>query len=177
MNVAELSDVVGTEKRALDAIIRRLSTADYRQPIIQLKPDEEAEGRRLDANEQFRQPVSGTWTVKDVLGHIAAYSDAERRALAAGVGRKREEPVYFDQFLAWNEEQYEVRRKRTPRQIVAELQENTARFLSLVKSLHEEDLIKTIRYPWNEQGTVHAFVLDALRHHREHREELERVLG
>ncbi len=153
MRVAELSDAVGAEKRAIDMLVRRLSS------------------------EQFRQPVSGKWTVKDVLGHMAAYLEVERLALAAGVGRGREPAVYFDDFQPWNEQQYEARRERTASRIMAELQENSARYLALVKSLHEEDLNKQIRFPWNEQGTVHALVVEGLDHRREHREELAAVLG
>ena len=153
MKVAELAEALGTEKRAIDAILRRLSGS------------------------QYETPVGGTWTIKDVLGHIAAYADAERRALASGVGRGREEPVYFEQIQAWNEEQYERRRTWRPQRIVAEVEENTARYLSLVKSLYEEDLIKQIRFPWNEQGTVHELVMESLKHQREHRQELAAALG
>jgi hypothetical protein len=153
MQVAELADLVGAERRALEALLRRVSS------------------------EQWRQPATGTWLAKDVLGHIAAYADAERRALAAGVGRAREEATYFDNIQAWNEQQYELRKKRTPGQIIAEVQENTARYLSLVKSLHEEDLNKTIRFPWGEQGTVHAMVKEGIGHLRSHREQLEQALA
>ena len=153
MKVAELAEALGTEKRAIDAILRRLSGS------------------------QYETPVGGTWTIKDVLGHIAAYADAERRALASGVGRGREEPVYFEQIQAWNEEQYERRRTWRPQRVVAEVEENTARYLSLVKSLYEEDLIKQIRFPWGVQGTVHELIVEGLKHRREHREALEKVVG
>ena len=153
MRVVELSDAVGAEKRALDALVRKLG------------------------GEQFRQRVTGEWTVKDVLGHIAAYLEVERLALAAGVGRGREPAVYFDHFEPWNRQQYELRKDRTPGRIVAELQENSARYLALVKSLHEEDLIKQIRFPWDEKGTVHELIVEGLDHRREHREELAAALG
>ncbi len=177
MNVAELSEMVGAEKRALDAIVRKLSTEQFRRPAND-KPDVPYEGEtlRLDQTEQGRQPAPGEWTIRDVLGHIAAYADAQRRSLAAGTGRSREDVISFEHFQAWNEQQYELRRRRTPSQIVAELQENTARFLSLVKSLHEEDLIKTMQYPWPEQGTVHAFILECMEHQRGHREKLGKLV-
>lgn len=149
MNVAELADALGAEKRALDAIIRRLQPA------------------------QYEAPADGAWTVKDVLGHIAAYADAERRAVATGVGRAREEPIYFDQYQPWNEQQYERRRTWRPQRIVSEVEENTARYLSLIKSLYEEDLIKQVRFPWDEHGTVHALIMEGLNHQREHREMLD----
>ncbi len=152
MRVIELADTVGAEHRALDALMRRLSTP------------------------QLRQKFSPEWTVKDQLGHIAAYDGAMRKALAAGVGRGREEPEYFDDHLKWNDEQYALRKTRTPEAITAEVRENGARLLSLIKSLHEEDLIKPIRIPWGGQGTVHEMVLDGLGHARKHREELERWL-
>ncbi len=153
MRVAELSVALGDEKRALDALVRKLGS------------------------EQYRQRVDGEWTVKDILGHLAAYLGAERLALAAGVGRGKEPAVYFDHFQPWNEQQYQLRRERTPGQIVAELQENSARFLALVKSLHEEDLIKQIRFPWNETGTVHQLIVEGLDHRREHREQLAAALS
>lgn len=153
MKVIELADALSAEKRALDAIIRRLSST------------------------QYEMPAEGTWTVKDVLGHIAASADAERRALATGVGRAREEPIYFDQNQLWNEQQYERRRTWRPGRIVSEVEENTARYLSLVKSLYEEDLIKQIRFPWDERGTVHELIVEGLNHQREHREQLGKVIG
>lgn len=153
MRVLELAEAMGTEKRALDTLLRTLPS------------------------EQFRQKVAGEWTTKDILGHIAAYAEAERLALAAGIGREREAPLYFDGIESWNQQQYAARRERTSGRIVAEVQENTARYLSLVKSLHEEDLIKTIRFPWNEQGTVHQLILEGLKHQREHREQLTAALS
>ena len=153
MRVIELADAVGAENRAVNSLIRKIGS------------------------EQFRQTVAGDWTVKDHLGHIAAYLEAERLALGAGVGRAREQPVYFDDLEVWNVQQAEARKNRTPSRILAELEENSARYLSLVKSLHEEDLIRTVRFPWNEQGTVHALILEGLRHRRAHREQLERALG
>ncbi len=153
MRVFELAEAVGNEHRALDAIIRRLSS------------------------EQMRQKISPQLTVKDMLGHIAAYDGALRMALAAGVGKSREEPGYFDDRHQWNQDQYALRRERTLGTVVAELHENGARYLSLIKSLHEEDLAKQIRYPWDERGTVHAMIVDGLGHAREQREALEAALG
>lgn len=140
------------QKRALDAIIRRLKPTHY------------------------EIPADGTWTVKDVLGHIAAYADAERRAVAVGLGRSRDEPRYFDEFLPWNDEQFQRRRTWRSQRIVSEVEETAARYLSLVKSLYEEDLSKQIRFPWNEQGTVHALIVSGLEHQREHRAQLAAVL-
>ncbi len=178
MKVAELADALGTEKRALDAILRRLSGSQYEAPVGGASTIKDVpEAPVTYTGDTVKLPVAGTWTIKDVLGHIAAYADAERRALASGVGRGREEPVYFEQIQAWNEEQYERRRTWRPQRIVAEIEENTARYLSLVKSLHEEDLIKQIRFPWNEQGTVHEMVMESLKHQREHRQELAAALG
>jgi hypothetical protein len=153
MRVSELVDAVGNETRALNAIVRKIGS------------------------EQFRKPIAGDWTVKDVLGHIAAYLEVERLALAAGVGRSKEPPVYFDQFQPWNEQQWELRHDRTPGRILSELQENSARYLALVKTLHEEDLNRTVRFPWDERGTVHALVVEGLDHRREHREALAKSLG
>ena len=153
MRVSELVDAVGDETRALNAVVRKIGS------------------------EQFRKPIAGSWTVKDVLGHIAAYLEAERLALAAGVGRSKEPPIYFEENQSWNEQQWELRRDRTPGRILSELQENSARYLALVKSLHEEDLNRTIHFPWNEQGTVHALVVEGLDHRREHREALATALG
>ena len=153
MRVVELSEAVGAENRALNTLIRHIGS------------------------EQFRQTVAGQWTVKDVLGHIAAYLEVERLALAAGVGRAKDPPVYFGPYQPWNEQQYELRRERTPGRIVSEVEENSARYLALVKSLHEEDLIKHVRFPWDEEGTVHALVVEGLRHRREHRAALAAALG
>jgi uncharacterized damage-inducible protein DinB len=152
MKVPELADALGAEKRALDALIRRLSV------------------------KQYETPAAGSWTVKDVLGHIAAYADAQRRVIATGVGRAREEPVYFEHYQPWNEEQYERRRTWRPQRIEAEVAENTARYLSLVKSLHEEELAKPIRFPWNEHGTIHELIVEGIEHQREHREQLSAIL-
>ena len=105
------------------------------------------------------------------------HSSVERLALAAGVGRSKEPPVYFDHYQPWNEQQYERRREWTSGRVLAELQEQSARYLALVKSLHEEDLNRPIRFPWDEQGTVHALVVEGLKHRGEHREQLAAALG
>ncbi|HSH80599.1 MAG TPA: DinB family protein [Herpetosiphonaceae bacterium] len=153
MRVIELSEAVGAENRAFATLLRKIGS------------------------EQMRAPVDGKLTTKDILGHVAAYLEAERLALASGTGRAREAPIYFDDYQKWHEEEYDRRRGWTPGRIMAEVEENSARYLSLVKSLHEEDLIKQVRFPWNETGTVHALILEGLKHRREHREELAAALG
>src|SRR3712207_4237399 len=109
MRVIELSEAVGAENRAFATLLRKIGSG------------------------QMRAPVDGKLTTKDILGHVAAYLEAERLALAAGTGRAREEPIYFDDYQKWHEEQYERRRSWTPGRIVSDLEEHSARYLSLVK--------------------------------------------
>ena len=150
MRVSELSDAIGNENRALNALTRNLSGT------------------------QFDRTVTGSWTVKDMLGHIAAYIEADRLALAAALGRSKEPPS--TQYETWKQEQYEARRSRSAPRILAELQENNARYLSLVKGVFEEDLARQVRFPWGEQGTMHAMIVDGLAHRTKDREEIEAVL-
>jgi hypothetical protein len=151
MRVTELGDAVGNENRALNALVRGIGGS------------------------QFDRTVAGSWTVKDMLGHIAAYLEAERVALAAALGKSKESPpdVPFD---TWKQQQYEARRTRSSPRILAELQENSARYLSLVKSLFEEDLARQIAFPWGERGTVHAMIVNGLQHRTADREEIEAAL-
>lgn len=151
MRVGELGDAVGNENRVLNALVRGIGGS------------------------QFDRVVAGSWTVKDMLGHIAAYLEAERVTLATGLG-KSQERVPDEAFDVWKQQQYEARRSRSAPRILAELQENSARYLSLVKSLYEEDLARQIQFPWGGRGTVHAMIVDGLEHRSADRAGIEAVL-
>ncbi len=151
MRVSELSDAIGDENRAVNALTRSLSGS------------------------QFDRIVTGAWTVKDVLGHIAAYLEADRVALAAAM-KKSKEPAPSMPYDTWMQEAYERRRSRSSPRILAELQENNARYLSLLKGLYEEDLARQVEWSWGEQGTIHAAIVRGLEHRRKDREAVEAVL-
>lgn len=152
MRVVELSDAIGDENRVLNALTRALSGS------------------------QFDRSVTASWTVKDMLGHIAAYLEADRLALAAALKRGKESPPTTS-YDMWKQEQYEARRTRSAPRILAELQENNARYLSLVKGLYEEDLARQIAFPWGERGTVHAMIVRGLNHRTKDREAIEAALN
>jgi len=98
------------------------------------------------------------WTVKDLVGHIAFWRRIEREIVQAAL-EGREPSLEFSvenqgDLDEVNAREVALRRGRTWEEVWGELEREEEAFLSLVKSVSEEELHLPVSAPWPDPGTV-----------------------
>jgi hypothetical protein len=123
------------------------------------------EGAWLDVAE-------GTWSAKDVVGHLAVWSDLLMDGVEALIWGRADaaETVDID---AWNVYQIAVRRDWTVAQIQSAWSAALARALDLAGRLSREEMDRQSSAPWSDGPTSPAAVFDLwLLHVEQHRDGL-----
>ncbi len=135
----------------------------------------------LSAAQASAPGAFGEWSLRDVLGHLAAWqarsiarldaSAAERKPIfpewPAGVNPSDEEPV--DMINAWIAARYRDLPWET---VYREWKEGYLRFIRLAVNIPEEDLLPAGRYDWMDGYALVDVLTGSLEHHQEHREQL-----
>jgi hypothetical protein len=109
----------------------------------------------------------GTWSALDVLAHITAWDGETLRRIAFATGQRNQPPHDIDDdayWLAWNDEQVEIKRILGPRGIKIDMAGTWARLLAQIETLSELDYAR-----WVEIDP-HFF---AERHDLEHAHQLQ----
>ena len=124
----------------------------------QLLKDIYTERRRLEKNlsvlspEDMIQPgVTGTWSVKDILGHLVAWERLFLNWYSTGIqaGISDTMPVGMSQkrIDTLNQQIYEKNRARSLEDILAEFHSTYQETISLIESIPEEDIFTPGRFP------------------------------
>lgn len=120
--------------------------------------------------EAWLTPVAGGWTVKDLVGHLAAWSDLlldQVEALAQGRAHEIE-PVDID---SWNAAQVAARDGRPIAAVRAEWERSNRRAQALVAHLPPEAFGQRRQVAWSADPITINDLLDLLLQHlREHEE-------
>jgi DinB family protein len=120
----------------------------------------------------------GTWTTKDLVGHIGAFEVRFVEILSRFLGEEPTTSLWQQPLETFNDDQAEVRRDWSVQAIVGELRDAHAATMALVSRIPAER--------WREVGTIPwygpEYALDDLAvylmygHKREHAPQLEAVL-
>jgi uncharacterized damage-inducible protein DinB len=158
---------------------RRVIHRSLLRPLLGLSRQEFiALAALIPEGERETRPVGGSWTLKQVIGHL---SDYERlgivalKALAAG-----REPAYetaipdFDDF---NNQRGEVWAAHAWEEVWAIFTATRQALLRLTETLPNETLVLPFAAPWLEMTTACGYLLDMAQHERGHAENIRRVLG
>src|SRR5512135_2913724 len=103
------------------------------------------------------QPITGDWTTKDILAHLAFWDSTRAEQLAlllAGRAAELMTPASEDT----NPRVYAERRAWPLSRAVSELQASRARFLAVVEPIGDQDLDRVIDVPPLGRMTVAAFI-------------------
>lgn len=103
--------------------------------------------------------VEGSWTAKDVLGHLAAWSDLLMDGVEALV-QNRADDVQIIDIDAWNADQIAARQDWTVGQVRSAWEEALARALRLASQLSPAEMSRRRPAPWTEEPTSPSDVFD-----------------
>lgn len=126
----------------------------------------------------MEQPgVTGDWSVKDIIAHIAAW---EQRVLDRVASEANGTPL---EMSGWdmdkmNESFYERSQERSLADVLDEARAVHARFMEFVRSLSEEELFEGGRYEWTKGEPFYHWVEgNTYEHYEEHAEPIRVWLG
>ncbi len=115
--------------------------------------------------------VCGVWSVKDIIGHLAAYEQVLIDILNSFLNSN--DTPYLNQFKAgsgFNDAQATLRKDHTVQQVVGEYNDCYAQAMTLVPKISAEIWTKTGTLPWygNEYALDDFIVYSFYGHKREH---------
>ncbi len=154
MRVVELVDAVGDETKALNALVRKIGS------------------------EQFRQPAAGDWTVKDVLAHLVTRELLLLDVLKTFHG---EQPGPFiasftsGNRAAFNASEQEKRKYATAQQIEDEYNDVQVLTTSLLMQLPEQKVTQpgTVTL-FGSALSLSDFIVSLTEHVQEHCDQIRR---
>jgi hypothetical protein len=135
----------------------------------QLLNDIRTERRRLDKNlsmlsvaEMIRPGVTGVWSVKDILAHLAAWERLFLHWYSAGVQGRTPQvtPVGMNKRItdALNQQIYETNKRRSLDEVLADFQASHDEILVIIETIPEEDMFAHGRFPWTGTLTLADYI-------------------
>jgi hypothetical protein len=100
------------------------------------------------------EPVTGDWTIKDLLGHIVSWNEEFRDSIEMIL--RGEHPGYDhlilgqDNFSDWNHRQITAKRSYPLSRLLAEVERDYQEALALIERLQADDYLKRGVTPWME---------------------------
>jgi len=134
---------------------------------------------QIDPDRLGEPGVTGDWSVKDLIAHVATW---QQRVLDRMDADKTGQPV---EFTGWdvndvNERLYERYRVRSADDILAYGRDTYAHFMERIRSLSEEQIFKSGHFSFTKENVLYDWIAgDTFEHYDEHsatiREWLQRV--
>jgi uncharacterized damage-inducible protein DinB len=112
--------------------------------------------------------VEGIWTIKDLLGHIAAWENSLLEPLSVFVDGEPFEAEEIPNHDAWNAEQSALRATRNYSEILKEIGNTRQELIKTAGRLTENQWNQTFRAPWGDQNTLIEMISGLAWHEEEH---------
>ena len=126
----------------------------------------------IPPEERASRPVCGTWTLKDVLAHIADWEWVGvegQRDMAAGRLPQVEHIADID---AWNQAHYEVRRDQPWDDVWQDLHAARQALVDVLSGMSQASLAQSYPFPWGPEGTAYDWICVYVAHDRGHARDL-----
>ncbi len=126
----------------------------------------------ISDEELMRPNAAAKWSIKDLLGHIAAWDEETLRIIQAFAMQTN--PLYSysisdrSDFAVWNAEQVQLRQDRSMEQIRLELENSRRDLIQIVEGLTDQVLMRSKVTPWGKQRTGFELLEEAAAHDLEH---------
>ena len=122
----------------------------------------------IPEDERTTRLVCGTWTLKDVLGHLADWEEigvAGLRQMAEGQDPYVERIADVD---AWNAAHAEARRDQPWAQVWTDLHDTRRAFTDVLENMSQTDLDHEFSFPWGAKGTPTQWTYILVQHEHTH---------
>ncbi len=122
--------------------------------------------------ELIRPNAVAKWSIRDLLGHIAAWDEESLRIIQAF--SMQATPLYSysisdrNDFATWNAEQVQLRQGRTLEQIRLEMENARRDLIQVIEGLTDQVLIRPKVTPWGKMKTGLEVLHDTAEHDLEH---------
>ncbi|MBL8119135.1 MAG: DinB family protein [Anaerolineae bacterium] len=127
--------------------------------------------------ERETRPICGTWTLRDVLGHLADWDAYFLNAFNAMIGEPHTDLAWESDADAQNEKMVQKRRKQPYEQVWQEAQSTRAALLTELELLSDEMLGDPYGGDYSPYPTAYHCLWSALEHDLDHAAVLRRELG
>ena len=122
----------------------------------------------LREEEMTQVQVEGVWTIKDVLGHIAAWEEICLEPLQRYADGDPFEVEAIKDYLILNEE-LAARKQDTPLDVILdELDAIRQKLVATASKLSAEQWEQRVLFPWGDEGAVAEMLDELYQHELEH---------
>lgn len=113
-------------------------------------------------------PVCGSWTLKDVLGHVADWERFAYEGLGMMAAGQTPDVERVDDIEAWNQAHAEARRAQPWEVVWDDLTQGRQALMALLGGMEEAQLARRFDFPWGVEGTAYDWLGVFVEHDREH---------
>jgi hypothetical protein len=146
---------------------------DEQQRLIEQLDEAHDRMRAVLVDVDPRMSMSPTWTVKEVLAHVAGWDDATIEMLRAHVTG---EPLDMPEWLGidhYNAKSVETRRPLTYEQTVNEWEQTRAQLKTMIEDMPAEKVPEPMEFLWGQSGTTAHLVAIMAHHEADHAAKIE----
>ena len=123
-----------------------------------------------------RSKAISTWTLKDLLAHVASWDEEMVRVLQTftmpGESAYTYEISDRNGFAMWNQEQLAMRAERTPHEIMSEFEIARRDLIQVIEGLTDPVLNRSRMTSWGKPATGFELIQTQIAHDREHAEQV-----
>lgn len=117
-----------------------------------------------------------TWTIKQILAHIAGWDDAAIASLKAHVSGTEPGTPAAEGIDVYNAQSVETREALAYDQVVKEWELARDELKRTILAMPRDKLEATMLFPWGKTGTVAQIVAIFASHEIEHAEEIQQII-
>lgn len=129
----------------------------------------------LERIEKNRE-IYPTWTIKQMLSHIAGWDEALAASLTSYMKGKPPQTMAYQGVDAYNANSVSTREELDLEHVIREWEFERQKVRGAVEGLTEEQMDDTIVYPWGGEGSIYSLVLSLAYHELNHAKEVQEQL-
>jgi hypothetical protein len=146
---------------------------DERQRLVEQLDEAHEKLRAVLVGIDPTMAMSPTWTVKEIIGHIAGWDDATIEMLRAHVTG---DPLDAPQWVTidhYNARSVETRRPLTYEQTVGEWEQTRTQLKAMIEDMPADKVPEPMEFLWGQSGTVAQLVAIMAHHEADHATKVE----
>ena len=122
----------------------------------------------IPEDERTTRLICGTWTLKDVLGHVADWEEVGVAGLRQMAEGENPRVANIPDVDAWNAVHAETRQDQPWAQVWTDLHDTRRALTDVLESITQTDLDHEFSFPWGAKGTPIEWTLTFVQHDHTH---------